>query len=311
MTLGSLFDGISGFPLAASWAGIETKWISEIDPYCLKVSKKNFPNAIQYGNIKEISNPEYVDIISGGFPCQPFSVAGKQQGKEDNRYLWPQMLRVIREVKPRWVIGENVPGIINLALEEVLTSLENEGYKTETFIIPACATGAPHRRDRVWIVAHSDSIGKLCRTSNSDRKNENKEIRSDLFFETYRSSSERTIANSYKFNGNIPGFYSGWLSQQQKTSLFFDYVANTNSFQRCKRRMYENGSEETERHVSSFYSFTGRNWENFPTQSGICRRDDGIPNRVDRIKALGNAIVPQVAYEIFKAIVSIEKELQG
>jgi DNA (cytosine-5)-methyltransferase 1 len=241
MTLGSLFDGISGFPLAASWAGIETKWISEIDPYCLKVSKKNFPNAIQYGDIKEIGKgrkwePEPVTIISGGFPCQPFSVAGKQQGKDDNRYLWPEMLRVIREIKPRWVIGENVPGIINLALDEVLTSLEDEGYKTETFIIPACATGAPHRRDRVWIIANS--YGKRLQRWK-------------------KGSKERTYGEKQ---------LSGLLQ-------------------------------------NSFWSEVSR--------PRINRVDHGLSNRVDRLKSLGNSIVPQVAYEIFKAIVEIENTINN
>ena len=228
MTLGSLFDGISGFPLAASWCGIETKWISEIDEYCLKVSKKNFPNARQYRDIRELSNPEYVDIISGGFPCQPFSVAGKQQGKEDNRYLWPEMLRVIGEVRPRFVIGENVTGIIDLALDEILTSLENIGYKTETFIIPACALNAWHRRDRVWIFSYTSCSRLKAGPELQIRKEE---------FELVRSSS---ITNDY------------WSIEPE-----LGRVAN------------------------------------------------GIPNRVDRLKALGNAIVPQVAYEIFKAIQQI------
>lgn len=233
MTLGSLFDGISGFPLAASWCGIETKWISEIDPYCLKVSKKNFPNAIQYGDIKELYNAEPVDIISGGFPCQPFSVAGKRRGKEDNRYLWPEMFRVIRETKPRWVIGENVPGILRMGLEDVLSDLESEGYKPETFIIPACAINAPHRRDRVWIIAYSERIG-----------------------------------------------LSRGIRQEARLGLEAKIL------------------------------FSQKTWKEIPPPY-VCGADDGIPNRMDRIKALGNAIVPQVAYEIFKAILEIESRINN
>lgn len=283
LTLGSLFDGISGFPLAASWAGIETKWISEIDPYCLKVSKKNFPNAIQYGDIKEIRNPEPVTIISGGFPCQPFSVAGKQQGKDDNRYLWPEMLRIIREVKPRWVIGENVPGIINLALDEVLTSLEDEGYKTETFIIPACATGAPHRRDRVWIIAYSDSNPNTQQESIGNK------------------GEGAAIANK-----GIGGFKQ--TIQSNGLSVLSQFITDTNS-ERLQGSKNKGGSREigqgSEQQSSRLLC---SNWEEFPTQSPVCGGNDGIPNRMDRIKALGNAIVPQVAYEIFKAIVEIEKQ---
>jgi DNA (cytosine-5)-methyltransferase 1 len=231
MMLGSLFDGISGFPLAASRCGIETKWISEIDDYCLKVSKKNFPYAKQYKDIREISFPEPVDIISGGFPCQPFSIAGKQLGKEDDRYLWEEMLRVITEVRPGWVVGENVTGIINLALDEVLSSLESQGYKAETFIIPACALNAWHRRDRVWIVAYSDSI-RLQR-----RKEESKE---------------------------------GTYIKKQLQGLL----------------------------QNPFWSELS-----MPDINGVAH---GVSNRMDRIKALGNSIVPQVAYEIFKAIQQLE-----
>jgi DNA (cytosine-5)-methyltransferase 1 len=291
LTLGSLFDGISGFPLAASWAGIKTKWISEIDPYCLKVSKKNFPNAIQYGDIKEIGKgrkwePEPVTIISGGFPCQPFSVAGKQQGKEDNRYLWPEMLRVIREVKPRWVVGENVPGIINLALDEVLTSLENEGYKTETFIIPACGVNAPHKRDRVWIVAHSDSL-------QSERIRRLREM-----------GSEKT--KSYSEGDQ-------WERVRNATRNLCENILDTNTnSERLQRSKVEGDFGRYDGAVFERNKFAGllcTNWKDFPTQPPICGRNDGISNRVDRIKALGNAIVPQVAHEIFKALVEIENQL--
>jgi DNA (cytosine-5)-methyltransferase 1 len=280
MTLGSLFDGISGFPLAASWCGIETKWVSEIDDYCLKVSKKNFPNAIQYGDIKEIGKgrkwePEYVDIISGGFPCQPFSVAGNQQGKEDNRYLWPEMLRVITEVKPRWVIGENVPGIINMALDEVLASLENEGYKTETFIIPACSIGGPHRRDRVWIIAYTG----LPESQGWEKFKKGQQLngRGQTWGE---SSSFSGIPNAS--NTNSEGIQRGETSGDIKKSR-----------------------EIVKQFIGGYHQQP--DWKKFPTQSPVCGRDDGIPNRVDRIKALGNAIVPQIAYEIFKAINEVEQ----
>lgn len=244
MTLGSLFDGISGLPLSASWAGIETKWVSEIDPFCLKISNKHFPKALQYGDIKQIGKgriwePGPVDIISGGFPCQPFSAAGEKRGQSDNRYLWPEMLRVIAEVRPLWVVGENVAGIINMALEQVLSDLESEGYKVEVFIIPACAVGAWHKRDRVWIVANS--IGS-------------------------RFSCGEILGGSTK-----------------------EAFMGVNGYGR-ERAPHEIGRSG-------------------PTQSGICRGANGVPDRVDRIKALGNAIVPQVAYEIFKAIVNVQNQI--
>lgn len=153
-----LFAGVGGFSLAASrvWPDHEIVGFCEIDPFCQKVLKKHWPGVPIYDDIKKLKGSDFgtVDLISGGFPCQGFSVAGKQRGKEDDRYLWPEMCRVIEEAKPRWVLGENVPGIINMALDDVLSDLGSLGYETTAFIIPACAVNAPHRRDRVWIIAN-------------------------------------------------------------------------------------------------------------------------------------------------------------
>ena len=161
MTHGSLFSGIGGFDLAAEWSGWENLFNCEWEEFPRKVLKHHFPNAKQYGDIKEFDATDYngrIDILSGGFPCQPFSVAGKRKGSEDERHLWPEMLRVIRECKPRWVVGENVRGLVSwsdgLVLEACYSDLEALGYSVQSFIIPACATNAPHRRDRVWIVAY-------------------------------------------------------------------------------------------------------------------------------------------------------------
>jgi len=162
MTHGSLFSGIGGFDLAAHWAGIENVFACEIDEFCRKVLNKRFPNTTLYQDIKETNFEQYsgtVDIISGGFPCQPFSVAGKRAGTEDNRYLWGEMLRVVREVQPRWIIAENVRGLTNIAggstFETVCDDLEISGYEVQPFIIPALSVGAPHKRERVWIIAHA------------------------------------------------------------------------------------------------------------------------------------------------------------
>ncbi|MCP4595525.1 DNA cytosine methyltransferase, partial [Neptuniibacter sp.] len=160
MTHASLFSGIGGFDLAAEWSGFTNLFNCEWEEFPRKVLKHHFPNAEQYGDIHDFDATNYngrIDILSGGFPCQPFSVAGKRKGSEDERHLWPEMLRVIGECKPRWVVGENVRGIVNwsngLVFQEVCSDLEALGYSVQSFIIPACATGAPHRRDRVWIVA--------------------------------------------------------------------------------------------------------------------------------------------------------------
>ena len=160
---GSLFSGIGGFDLAAQWMGWTNVFQCEKDDWCRKVLAKNFPQTERFADIKDFTGYEYrnrIDVISGGFPCQPFSVAGQRKGKDDDRYLWEEMLRVIATIKPTYVVGENVTGIIGLALDTVLSDLEAQDYTTETFIIPACSKNAWHRRDRVWIVAYANSIGR-------------------------------------------------------------------------------------------------------------------------------------------------------
>ena len=160
-----LFEGIGGFSLAARWAGWQTPVMVEWNPYCQAVLNKDFPNASIFGDIRQFYGRPYagqIDIITGGFPCQPYSTAGKRKGNDDDRALWPEMLRVIQEVAPAWVVGENVAGLLSMdcgrVFAGILADLENAGYSTETYLIPAVAVGAPHRRDRVWVVAHRDNI---------------------------------------------------------------------------------------------------------------------------------------------------------
>jgi DNA (cytosine-5)-methyltransferase 1 len=244
-----LFSGIGGFALAARWSGIETTGFVEIDSYCQKVLNKNFPNVPIIGDIKDVKEDTFkrpIDILTGGFPCQPFSVAGKQRGKEDERYLWDSMCNVIKEYKPTWIIGENVTGIIDLALTDVLSSLEDIGYQTQVFIIPACAVDAPHRRDRVWIIANPTSV-------NGDEY-------------AFKPSSE--------------------MSKQGIWGL---------QLRRCD--MYE---------INGEFNLNKREI----LESSICRRNDGIPYRVDRLKCLGNSIVPQIAYIIMQSIADIENSKQ-
>lgn len=163
----SLFSGIGGLDLAAEWAGIETIGQCEWVEYPYKILCKHWPDVPKWRDICTLTKDDFyektglstVDIISGGFPCQPFSVAGKRRGKKDDRYLWPEMLRIISELRPDWVVGENVAGIVSMELDTVLSDLEAEGYSTRTFIIPACGVNAPHRRYRCAIVANSNSAG--------------------------------------------------------------------------------------------------------------------------------------------------------
>jgi DNA (cytosine-5)-methyltransferase 1 len=250
MNHASLFSGIGGFDLAAEWMGWTNVFNCEWEEFPRKVLKHHFPNATQYGDIRELRASAYagrIDILTGGFPCQPYSLAGKRKGKEDERHLWPEMLRIVRECSPRWVVGENVRGLVNwnggLVFEEVCADLETCGYSVQPFLLPACGVGAPHRRDRVWFVAYSDSIGQERGTRREQAQERPQPF--DKFFE-------------------------GW-----------DRVQNADNFHNM-------------------------------AEPPICGGDDGLPRVLDgitfskwrreSIKAYGNAIVPQVAFQIFKAI---------
>ena len=176
----SLFSGIGGLDLAAEWAGFETVGQCEWADYPTKVLEKHWPTVPRWRDIRTLTKESFyertglrtVDVISGGFPCQPFSVAGERRGKDDDRYLWPEMLRVIQELNPAWVIGENVPGIVNLALDAVLADLAEQGYESQCFIIPACGVDAPHKRNRVAILSYfTGKRNGVYRASNDAKAN--------------------------------------------------------------------------------------------------------------------------------------------
>jgi len=287
-----LFSGIGGFSLAAQWCWrdeLEIVAFCEIDKYCQKVLRKHWPDVpiiedirdvttevitydekqIDRRNIREASQRQIqkfrdctfarIDLLTGGFPCQPFSIAGKRNGKADNRFLWPEMFAVIKEVKSRWVVAENVAGIVRMALDDCLSDLEGEGYSTQTVIIPACAVNAPHRRDRVWIMAYNSAVcdfngGKIEKIQRKEQG-------------SYTAGICQDVADTDKFNGNGARFHSSKLSQFEKTRI-------------------------------------SKEW--WSTEPDVDRVAHGVPSRVDRLKSLGNAIVPQVAYQIFKAIKEIE-----
>ena len=248
MKHGSLFSGIGGFDLAAEWMGWENAFHCEWNEFGQKILKHYWPNAESYGDITKTDFTKWrgtIDIVSGGFPCQPFSTSGERRGKDDDRHLWPEMLRAIREIAPSYIVGENVRGLVNwnggMVFNEVHSDLENEGYSIAPFLIPASGVGAWHKRERVWFVAYANGIG-------------------------------------------LQKMGKGF-GQKQKVSI---------------------------KPSSIFDRYSPTQWDRQKRGSGILRDSDGLPTELDGItfpkwrdesvKAYGNAIVPQVAYEIFKAI---------
>jgi DNA (cytosine-5)-methyltransferase 1 len=334
--VGSLFTGIGGLDLGLERAGIEIAWQCEIDPYCQQVLHKHWPEVKLYGDIRTVVDPEPVDLICGGFPCQPFSVAGKQRGKEDDRFLWPEMFRVIEAVRPTWVLGENVPGIINLALDDVLAQLEGLGYETATFIIPACAVDAKHRRDRVWIVAHA--TGDLRRAPGheghkpSDRccadvANTNRErglqpqggiaelggwprhggedvSDSNLRRREQRISQVRSVSEP-DAHGDVGDPNSQYAQGQRPNGV---RLLQTRSGEGLSPRPGDGGERRSAQSrlggvVDGLSSWLVGHW---PPEPDIPRVAKGIPNRVARLKALGNAVVPAVAEALGRLIMEAD-----
>lgn len=304
--------------------GWENVFHCEIAEFPRKVLKYHFPKSICYEDIKKTDFTKHrgkIDIISGGFPCQPYSNAGKRKGKEDDRHLWPEMLRVIREVQPRFVVGENVSGLLTwnngMVFHEIITDLENEGYETQAFLIPACATNAPHRRDRVWFVAYTKSNGRNERGQKVDEREINKFQNRDKIWDKFTSNGKQSnVAHS---NGteqrndigeNIAE--EGEIRWGKESNVFGKLRSDGNATNTDNiRRKYalENGELERKRFGQSYQ----RNaWDTFPSVSPVCGGDDGISTQLDgitfskwrneSIKGYGNAVVPQVVYRIFLAI---------
>ncbi|MCZ0070314.1 DNA cytosine methyltransferase [Bacillus sonorensis] len=248
-----LFAGIGGISLAAKWAGIETVAFCECETFCQKVLSKNFPGIPIFDNVctlnrrileKEgvIKPNETIDILSGGYPCQGESYAGKQKGEDDKRWLWPEMFRLTKELHPNWVVGENVAGHVTMGMDKVMSDLESEGYETRAFVFPAFSVGAPHQRYRTFVVANT------------------------------RSQPE-----------------------SQKNQTFGSLRSKGNTW------------SDTTRGIRA--SLPSSHWEIY--QPPVIGVDDGIPHRVDRSIALGNAVVPQQIYPILKTIVDTERQLEG
>jgi DNA (cytosine-5)-methyltransferase 1 len=336
MTHLGLFEGIGGFSLAARWAGWHTVAWCEINPFGQQVLKYHFPNATGHDDITKTDFNVYrgrVDIITGGFPCQPYSTAGKRMGKEDERHLWPQMLRAIREVQPRWVVGENVSGLISwsggLVFDEVQADLEAEGYEILAFVLPACGVDAPHRRDRVWFVAYAsgEPSERMRFEQRSAGIQEQGEFRGGYrgvgdgaTADTPSNRRKRQRQGIEAQKGLQPRSEPTWkLAGRPERLCHLGNVTNTSNtrLQRSEEQGGAGGIGQESHQQSAGCVRT--DWGKFPTQSPICSRDDGLSYRLDSItfskwrsesvKAYGNAIVPQVAYNIFLTINDFEHEL--
>ena len=379
-THGSLFSGIGGSEIAAEIMGWKNMFHCEINPFGRKILDYWFPNSKSYEDITKTDFTEWrekINVLTGGFPCQPFSVAGQRKGAEDNRYLWPEMLRAIREIQPDWVVGENVAGILSMVqpgsetalgreeslfgevdrerilhrqeyvVETVCNDLEREGYSVQPVVIPACAVGALHRRDRVFFIAHradagvkgmqrkwednilsgrtaSDTDGKRCNNWSDnwqerpicyDQKRYSEENQSERTERKRRTCENGSVASYSQCSGS--GQIQQEIQSEQPNGHSFDSNGSKRNvaYSDSELLQYRNsGRQEGRKNEKKPIEppYCPEDWSRFPTQSPVCSRDDGISTRLDgiafskwrqeSIKAYGNAIVPQVMYEIFQAI---------
>jgi len=292
-----LFSGIGGFALAAEWTGFKTVVFCEKDEFCQKVLQKHWPEVPIIPEIRDFDGTKWrgTTLLTGGFPCQPFSLAGKRKGKDDDRYLWPEMFRVIKEAKPRWILAENVAGILKVALDTVLADLESEGYSAGAVVIPAASVNAPHRRDRVWIIAYNEG-GRIQGGSISIRSRQSKKTTCDIDW------SNKDAPHSLN-NGMRGGDHGD--SKRGKCTLQTEGSTSHTPHTQCSR-LEKSQTSKFEKLLSDAQR---RSWQIpwIEVATRFCRVDDGVPNRVDRLKSLGNAIVPQVAEVIMSGIKMIEE----
>ena len=274
-----LFSGIGGFSLGLErTGGFETVAFCEIDPFCQKVLKKHWPDVPIFEDVRELTADAIgpVDIITGGYPCQPFSQAGKRRGAEDDRHLWPEMYRLVVAFRPTWVFAENVAGHISLGLDEVLSDLEAEGYACRPLVIPACALDAPHRRDRLWLLAHAprNEQGRQGAKNPSGRRTRTAPREEQKFRDDCGLIPNAVEQQRYR-RGN---WFSWWRWEPQEA------LQNVRGRRRQKA------------------------WLSIPKPL-LGRVAYGVPDRVDRLKSLGNAVVPQIPEIIGRAILMAENQM--
>ena len=274
-------SGIGGFALGFRWAALsEPVAFCEIDPYCQKVLAKNFPNIPIFNDVKELVNdrPESTrtipdhDILTSGYPCQPFSVAGQRRGEEDERNIWRFVFEIVKRKHPTWCVFENVYGHIAMGLDQVLHDMESEGYTTQTFVVPACSLNAPHKRDRLWIVcnlADTESEGLQGLDKRSATISTERDEITDI---GTKGSRDKDVANSK------------CMGRESRTSVR-EELAREESHGKFNNRSTDGSAQER-----------ARSW--WDVEPNVGRVAYGIPSRVDRLRGLGNAIVPQIAMQI-------------
>ena len=297
-----LFSGIGGFSLGLESAGVaKTVAFCDYEKWCQKVLKKHWPHVPIYGDVKELTHErlkadgiDTVDIITGGYPCQPFSVAGRKKGEEDPRHVWPEYFRLIKELKPTWVIGENVSGHIKLGLDTVLENLESEGYTARTFSISAASIGANHKRERIWIVGNSTSNGRNKSKSNKTFESVIGQSKEGGMLKPERASdveNSRRSSGREQSSGDKESF-GLWSFETSEWSTDTNQI--TGSSERAKT-MADTNCERGQETLG---------W--WDVEPDVGRVAHGVPQRVDRLKGLGNAIVPQIAMRIGQTIMAVQ-----
>lgn len=340
----SLFSGFGAADLAATWMGWNNAFWCEIEDFPRTVLSYWFPQSIGYGNIKETDFTPWrgkIDVLTGGFPCQPFSVAGQRKGADDDRYLWPEMLRAIREIRPTWIIGENVNGILSMVqpgnevtvesqaslfeendketileqeyvVESVCRSLEQEKYSVQPIVIPACSVEAPHIRYRVFFIAHCSDA----RVEGVQREGENGICQAE-----HITNSDSYDAGRSEYGETELQEREGKTTEGKREWIWHDTerIGEERNASDAKSQQLENALRTWGRCTGLTNLYSKRDWRNFPTQPPVCRGNDGLPFDVVRltvsltawckgsIKGYGNAIVPEVMYEIFKALEEVEQ----
>jgi DNA (cytosine-5)-methyltransferase 1 len=298
---GSLFSGGGGFDIAAEAMGWTNVFHVENDLFCNRVLNHYWPNAKSFGDIQHFDATPFkgqIDILTGGFPCQPFSLAGRRKGTADTRHLWPEMLRVIREIQTRWVVAENVYGILSwnggMVFEQVQADLEREGYEVQAYVLPATGVNAPHRRYRVWFVGRRKNESPAFRAEDNTNANSDGQQRCDCHNE---KQSDKAGQHDTKQVGCHAAHSSSKRLERWKQS-----AGNAKSQKKTLKRFAQLRKPDM--------------WHSWPTQPALCSGDDGLPTELDgitvprwrreSIKMYGNAVVPQVVLQLFKVIERME-----